>query len=64
MVSKNHEDEVDRWRRKYVPKAQIDWLAVDHYICRVIVEHGGYVLARKSVRRVTDQQTCFTDGAV
>lgn len=57
-----------------VPQPQAYGLAVDHDICRVVVEagrvssrvvqrgagvHGGDVLAREGVGRVRDEETCL-----
>ena len=47
-----------------VPQPQADGLAVDHDVGAVIVKDRRDVLARELVRRVGDQQTRLTDGAV
>jgi hypothetical protein len=47
-----------------IPETQVDGLPVDHDIRRVVVEHGGNVLARKGVGCVADQQARLADGAV
>ncbi len=47
-----------------IPQKQVDRLAVDHHVRRVIVKHGRDVLAGEGVRRVRDEQAGLSDRAV
>lgn len=47
-----------------IPQAEVDGLAIDHNIGRVIVEHCGYVFAREGIGGVADEEACFTDGTI
>uniref|UniRef100_A0A1I8HPD5 USP domain-containing protein n=1 Tax=Macrostomum lignano TaxID=282301 RepID=A0A1I8HPD5_9PLAT len=47
-----------------VPQAQVNGLAINHDIGRIVVEHGGNVLARKGIGGVGDQQAGFTYGTI
>lgn len=47
-----------------IPQAQVDGLRVDHHIGRVVVEHGGNILAGEGVGGVADQQARLAHGAV
>lgn len=47
-----------------IPKTKVDGLAVDHDVRAVVIENGGDVLTRESVRGVRNQQTSLTDGSV
>lgn len=44
-----------------VPQADVNGFVVDHYISRVVVEHGRDVLARERVRCVAHEKTRFTN---
>ena len=43
-----------------VPESEVDGLAVDHDVGRVVVEHGWDVLPGKGVCGVADQEACLT----
>mmetsp|Transcript_8069 Transcript_8069/g.16119 ORF Transcript_8069/g.16119 Transcript_8069/m.16119 type:complete len:214 (-) Transcript_8069:10-651(-) len=47
-----------------IPKSQVDWLAVNHDIGRVVIEHGRDVLSWESIRRVRDQQARLTNSTI
>lgn len=47
-----------------IPEAEIDWLTIDHDVGRVVIEHGGDILAGESVGRVRNEQTSLTDGTI
>lgn len=46
------------------PKSKVYRLAIDHHICRVIVEDCWDIFSGKCICGVTDEKTCFTDGSV
>jgi len=47
-----------------VPQAEVNGLAVDHHVGRVIVKHRGDVLPREGIGSVADQQACLSDSTI
>ena len=47
-----------------IPEPEVDRLAVDHHVGRVVVENGRDVLSGKRVGRVGNQEARLTDGTV
>jgi len=42
-------------RTSSIPKSKIHWLAVDHHICRVVIEHGRDVFSGEGICGVRNQ---------
>jgi len=47
-----------------IPETERYGLAVDHNICRVVIEHGRDILAREGIRCVRDEKTCLPYGTI
>jgi hypothetical protein len=45
------------------PESQVYWLAIDHHVCRVVVEDCRNILAGESICGVTDEETCLTHSS-
>lgn len=47
-----------------IPETQVEWLAIDHNVCAVVVEHGGEVILGEGVAGVRDEHRRFAHGSV
>ena len=47
-----------------IPQAQVDWLAINHDVGRIVVKDSGNVLAGEGIGGVRDKQASFTDSTV
>jgi hypothetical protein len=47
-----------------IPQTKVDWFAINHYVCRVVIKHSWDVLSWESIGGVGDEKACLTDSSI